>query len=88
MADGTTSSEFEELERKDAERRALTAEMASLQTSLQFGRDIGDWKIAKCYEAKLQDKEMPYDLDELMTARQKARDRINELQEKIDRLDA
>lgn len=31
-------------------------------------------------EAKLLDKELPYDINELNTERQKVRDRINELE--------
>jgi hypothetical protein len=45
---------------------------------------IGDWKIVKCYEAKLQGQEMPYDLNELMAERQRVRDEINELQESCE----
>ena len=45
--------------------------------------DIGDWKIIKIYEARLQGKEDPYDLEELIAKRQAARDRINELQKEL-----
>lgn len=49
--------------------------------------NIGDWKVVKCYEAKLQDKEMPYDLEELMKLRQNARDEINSLQEQLKEIE-
>lgn len=50
--------------------------------------NIGDWKVVKCYEAKLQGKEMPYDLDNLMMLRQNARDEINSLQLQLKQLEA
>lgn len=49
--------------------------------------NIGDWKVVKCYEAKLQNKEMPYDLEELMKLRQNARDEINSLQEQLKEIE-
>ena len=42
--------------------------------------DIGDWKISKIYEYRMQGKEDPYDADALFEARQKVRDQINQLQ--------
>ncbi len=42
-----------------------------------------DYKITKCYEASLLGKSLPYDINELHTARQTARDRINELEESL-----
>lgn len=44
---------------------------------------IGDWKISKIYEYRLQNKEDPYDMQELCNARQAVRDRINELQKEL-----
>lgn len=41
---------------------------------------IGDWKISKIYEYRMLGKDDPYNFDELAKERQKARDRINELQ--------
>lgn len=48
---------------------------------------IGDWKVVKCYEAKLQEKDMPYDLNQLMLLRQNARDEINILQQKLEEIE-
>lgn len=39
----------------------------------------GDWKISKCIEYQLLNKELPYDIRELGTARQAIRDEINEI---------
>ena len=60
--------------------RSLVAELDSPTSP------IGDWKVIKCYEAKLQEKEMPYDLDSLMAERQAIRDQINELQSQLEEL--
>lgn len=45
--------------------------------------EIGDWKVAKCYEYYLAGKECPYDIEELHRLRQEVRDEINALQEEI-----
>lgn len=66
----------------EAEIRCLTSNLSASSS------DIGDWKIIKCYEAKLMNKEEPYNLVELMEKRQAARDRINELQTKLEALRA
>lgn len=72
---------MDEKERIAQEIRNLEAELASNAS------DVGDWKIIKCYEASLQKKPMPYDIDELMEARQKIRDRINELQKQLEEVE-
>ena len=46
--------------------------------------DIGDWKILKCYEAKLKDAPMPYDIDDLLAKRAEVRKRINELESQLE----
>ena len=46
--------------------------------------EVGDWKIIKCYEASLAGHELPYDITELMEARQAVRDEINELQAQLE----
>lgn len=45
---------------------------------------IGDWKVIKCYEAKLLEKEMPYDVNDLLAKRAEVRKRINELEAQLD----
>ena len=73
---------------KEMERSRIESEIRNLIAELDAPSSaIGDWKVVKCYEAKLQDKPLPYDLDELMTARQNVRDQINELQSQLAELD-
>lgn len=45
---------------------------------------VGDWKIIKIYEARMQNKPDPYDFDELVTAREEIRAEINRLQEQAE----
>lgn len=71
-----------------AKRNALNAEMAQLMSNLSANTSsIGDWKVIKCYEARMQGLPDPYDFDELMVNRQAARDRINEIQAELAELD-
>ena len=70
------------------ERNALNAEMAQLMSNLAANTSpIGDWKIIKIYEARLQGEEDPYDYEELAVQRQATRDRINEIMEDLKNLD-
>ena len=71
-----------------AKRNALNAELAALMSSLSANTsDIGDWKVIKIYEARLKGEQDPYDFDELAAQRQAARDRINEIQQELKKLD-
>lgn len=79
-------------ERKEQEREKLindlTTEMLECESRLSSSAsDIGDWKVIKCYEASLQSKPMPYDIDDLMEKRQMMRNRINEIQEQLKELE-
>ena len=66
---------------------ALRAEMAQLMSNLSANTSsIGDWKVIKIYEARIEGKPDPYDIEELAAARQAARDRINEIQEELKKL--
>lgn len=79
----------EEFEKKHEERMRKEIEVNILISQLSTTNSpIGDWKVIKCYEAKLKGEPMPYDVDELMTERQKVRDRINELQAELAEEDA
>lgn len=72
------------MDEKDIRREAIEARIRELVSRLDAPTsDIGDWKIVKCYEAKLLDKELPYDLETLMSERQAVRDEINELQAEL-----
>ena len=71
-------------EMMDIERQNKESQIQTLISRLQAPTsDIGDWKIVKCYEAKLQNKEMPYGLDTLLAQRQAVRDEINRLQAEL-----
>jgi hypothetical protein len=43
-----------------------------------------DYKVLKCYEAKLTSSDLPYDLDSLILERQSQRDEINKLNHLIE----
>lgn len=73
------------LETQTAERDSIESEIRSLVSRLDAPTsDIGDWKIIKIYEARLRGDEDPYDFDDLDTARQAVRNRINELQNQLE----
>lgn len=70
-----------------SEEELLQKELIELKCALDASSsDIGDWKIAKIYEYRMLGKEDPYDLEELAAKRQAARDRINELQAELDKI--
>jgi hypothetical protein len=69
-----------ERELMEQEIRDLTCDLSSSNS------DIGDWKIAKCMEYITLGKEAPYDLAELSEKRQAVRDKINELQDKLENM--
>lgn len=48
---------------------------------LQIELDETDYRIIKCMEYSLAGLELPYDIQELHTQRQRVRDKINELEE-------
>lgn len=68
-------------------RNALRAELAELMSGLSANTSpIGDWKVIKVYEARMLDKEDPYDMEQLAAERQAVRDRINEIQNELKKL--
>ena len=70
------------------ERNALNAEKAQLMSNLAANTSpIGDWKIMKIYEARMRGAEDPYDFDALVLQRQAARDRIQEINVELCKLD-
>ena len=76
-----TNADIEkEIASKEAEIRALRSALAE-NTS-----EIGDWKIIKIYEARLQNKTDPYNLEEILTERETTRERINQIREDIENL--
>ena len=71
-----------------AERNALNAEMAQLMGNLSSNASpIGDWKLARIQESRLRGAPDPYDLNDLVKQRQITRDRINEIEIELKRLD-
>ena len=50
--------------------------------------EIGDYRIIKTYEARLNNEEDPYDTKSILAKRQEIRDKINALQQKLDTLQA
>ena len=71
-----------------SKRNALNAELASLKSSLSANTSsIGDWKVIKIYEARMKGEEDPYDFNALAAERQAARDRINEVEAALKKLD-
>lgn len=45
--------------------------------------EIGDYRVVKCMEANLLGTEMPYDVEKLISERQKVRDQINAAQDRV-----
>ena len=69
----------------DSERNDLEAELRTLHSKLDTSSsDIGDWKIIKIYEARLQGLPDPYDYDELAYQREAVRERIREINELLN----
>ena len=50
--------------------------------------EIGDYRIIKTYEARLNNEEDPYDTKSILAKRQEIRDKINALQQKLYTLQA
>ena len=72
----------------EIDRERIESEIRTLQSKLDAPTsDIGDWKIIKIYEARLSGEIDPYNYEELKTARQAARDKINELQAELETLE-
>ena len=80
--------EMEKSTKNQIEREGYEAELRCLRSSLLANTsEIGDWKIVKYMEAKLLGNDLPYDINELNSKRQKVRDRINELEVLIANLE-
>ena len=72
----------EQIQQKQQEICNLKAGLSSAYS------EIGDWKIAKTYESRMNNETDPYDFAALTKARQAARDKINALQAEIDALNS
>lgn len=80
-------NENELLEQEMTERQRIEIQIACLQQKLSEPTSvIGDWKIIKIYEARLQNRPDPYNYEELAQARQAVRNQINELQTQLEQM--
>ena len=50
--------------------------------------EIGDYRIIKTYEARLNNEKDPYDTKSILAKRQEIRDKINVLQQQLDTFQA
>ena len=50
--------------------------------------EIGDYRIIKTYEARLNNEKDPYDTKSILAKRQEIRDKINVLQQQLDTIQA
>lgn len=74
---------------KEKKIASLTQDIINLKTRLSsFDSDVGDWKISKTYEARIQNEKDPYDTDQLLKDRQVIRDKINSKQAELAELEA
>lgn len=62
----------------------MTIELETRIRDLKLFLSETDFKIIKCYEAQLLEKEMPYDFKELIKQREEWREELNLLQQEIN----
>ena len=73
---------------KQQQTQQKQQEIINLKCSLSSGfSEIGDWKIAKTYEARMNGQADPYDFAVLTKARQDVRDHINALEKELAEAD-
>lgn len=73
---------------QNVEKENLEAELRVLRSELQANTsNIGDWKVIKALEYKLAGQTIPYDMDKLNSDRQAVRDRINEIERKLETME-
>ena len=77
----TAKEKQEQIQQKQQKICNLKADLSSAYS------EIGDWKIAKTYESRMNNEAYPYDFAALTKARQAARDKINTLQQEIGELE-
>lgn len=66
------------------ERMQKRQEICLLRSKLSSPvSDIGDWKVAKIYEARIKGESDPYDAADLIEKRQAVRDRIAALEKEL-----
>ena len=69
---------------KQQQTQQKQQEIINLKCSLssEFS-EIGDWKVTKTYEARMNGQTDPYDFAALTKARQDVRDQINALEKEL-----
>ena len=74
---------------KEHQMESISQEIINLKLELSSSTsEIGDYRIIKTYEARLNNEEDPYDTKSILAKRQEIRDKINALQQKLDTLQA
>ena len=67
-----------------SEEQIASQRIIDLQAKLSStSSEIGDYRVVKCMEASLLGAEMPYDVEKLISERQKVRDQINQTQDQL-----
>lgn len=75
------------MDKKNIEIEKLEGRLRILHSMLQAeNSDIGDWKLAKCLEYQMCGLDLPYDVKELNSERQKVRDEINDIETELNKL--
>ena len=72
-----TKEKQEQIQQKQQEIINLKADLSSAYS------EIGDWKVTKTYEARMNGQADPYDFAALTKARQDVRDHINALEKEL-----
>ena len=73
----TASNKQQQIQQKQQEIINLKCNLSSAFS------EIGDWKVAKTYEARMNGQADPYDFAALTKARQEVRDHINALEKEL-----
>ena len=69
---------------KQQKKKKKQQEIINLKCSLSSAfSEIGDWKVTKTYEARMNGQADPYDFAVLTKARQEVRDHINALEKEL-----
>ena len=76
-----TSNKQQQIQQKQQEIINLKCSLSS-----EFS-EIGDWKVTKTYEARMNGQADPYDFAALTKARQDVRDHINALEKELAEAD-
>ena len=74
---------------KEHQMESISQEIINLKLELSSATsEIGDYRIIKTYEARINNEKDPYDTKSILAKRQEIRDKINVLQQQLDTLQA